>query len=153
MTQAKKTYEDLEQHVIKKVRDEAGELVCKQVIRNLRRMPTTVPEDNELGLYTLWNSVCYKMQVQQSFLFDLYLIDVDKQVEHFTRQLPEYQVIAVWLSSNDAFELLAEYDDDIENKIDAVVKRLRNDYLLETAKSWTNKNIRKAINTISSRFY
>ena len=85
------------------------------------------------------------MQVEQSFLFDMYLIDVDKQVEYFTRQLPEYQISVLWLSTNEASDLLADYDAGVDTFIDAVVLRIRNEYLLESAKSWTNKKIRKAI--------
>ena len=145
MTQPMKTYEDLEQDVLRKVRAEAGELVCKQVIRCLRRMPTTVPEDNELGLQTFWDSICYQMQVEQSYFFDMYLIDVDKQVEYFTRQLPEYQITALWLSTNDAFESFADYDAGVDGFIEAVVLMIRNEYLLEAARNWTNKRIHKAI--------
>jgi len=140
-----KTYEDLQREVLKSVRDVAGQHVCKQVIRSLIRMPTTAPDDNELGLYTFWDSVCYQMQVKQSLLFDMYLIDVDKQVEYYTRQLPDYQISALWLSSNEAFDLLADYDAGVDSFIDAVVLKIRNEYLLVSAKSWSNKKIRKAM--------
>lgn len=140
-----KTYEYLERGVLRTLRDVAGEHVCKQVIRSLIRMPTTVPEDNIRGLYTFWDSICYQMQVEQSFLFDMYLIDVDKHVEYFTRQLPDYQISALWLSSNEASDLLADYDAGVDSFIDAVVLEIRNEYLLESAKNWSNKKIRKAI--------
>ena len=138
-----KTYEDLEQDVLKKVRTEAGELVCKQVIRSLRRMPTTFPEDNELGLYTFWDSICYQMQVEQSFAFDIYMIDVDKQVEYFTRQLPEHQITALWLSTYDALDLFANYGAGVDSFIDSVVLKIRNEYLLEDALNWKNKKFCK----------
>lgn len=153
MSQAKKTYEDLVQDVLKEVRTQAGELVCKQVIRCLRRMPTTVPEDNELGLDTFWDSICYQMQVEQSFAFDIYMIDVDKQVEYFTRQLPEHQIAALWLSTDDALESFADYDAGVDRFIEAVVLVIRDEYLLETAKNSTNKKIYRAINAIDKRFY
>lgn len=140
-----KTYEDLERCVLREVRDIAGEHVCKQVIRSLIRMPTTVPEDNIRGLYTFWDSICYQMQVEQSFLFDMYLIDVDKQVEYFTRQLADYQITALWLFSNEGIDRYANYDGGVDSFIDAVVLKIRNEYLLESAKSWTNKKIRKAM--------
>lgn len=141
-----KTYEDLERGVLRTLRDVAGEHVCKQVIRSLIRMPTTAPEDNDLGLYTFWDSICYQMQVDTSPLFDIYLIDVDKQVDYFTRQLAEYQITALWLSTNDALSLYNDYDElNIYDFIDAVVLEIRNEYLLESAKSWSNKKIRKAI--------
>lgn len=141
-----KTYEDLERYVLRSVRDIAGEHVCKQVIRNLRRMPTTVPEDNMRGLYTFWDSICFQMQLEQSFFFDMYLIDVDQQVEYYTRQLAEYQITALYLSTNEALSLYNDYDElNIYDFIDAVVLLIRNEYLLESAKSWSNKKIRKAI--------
>lgn len=143
MSQTMKTYEDLEQDVLKKVRAEAGELVCKQVIRCLRRMPTTVPEDNELGLDTFWDSICYQMQVEQSFAFDIYMIDVDKQVEYFTRQLPEHQITALWLSTYDALDLFANYGAGVDSFIDSVVLKIRNAYLLEAARNWKNKKFCK----------
>jgi hypothetical protein len=85
------------------------------------------------------------MQVDTSPLFDMYLIDVDKQVEHFTRQLPEYQITALWLGSNEALESFADYDAGVDGFIDAVVLKIRNEYLLETARNWTNNKIRKAV--------
>ena len=139
-----KAYEDLVQDVLKKVSDEAAQLVCNQVIRNLRRIPTTVPEDTNLGLCTLWDSICYQMQVERSFLFDMYLIDVDKQVEYFTRQLSDAQITALWLLTNEACEVFADYDADVDRFIQAVVLKVRGDYLLVTAKNWTNKRIAKA---------
>ena len=139
-----KTYEDLEQDVLKKVRTEAGELVCKQVIHTLRRMPIS-DEYDELGLHSFWDSICYQMQVEESFLFNMYLIDVDKQVEYFTRQLPEHQITALWLSTDVALESFADYDAGVDSFIEAVVLRIRNEYLLEAARNWSNKRIRKAI--------
>ncbi|MDP1959415.1 MAG: hypothetical protein Q8K03_06695 [Methylotenera sp.] len=140
-----KTYEDLERYVLRSVRDIAGEHVCKQVIRNLMRMPAGA-DDHEVGLNTFWDSICYQMQVGQSFLFDMYLIDVDQQVEYYTRQLTEYQITALYLSTNEALSLYNDYDElNIYDFIDAVVLEIRNEYLLESAKSWSNKKIRKAI--------
>lgn len=60
-------------------------------------------------------------------------------------RLPEYQITALWLSSNEAFDFLADYDAGVDSFIDAEVLEIRNEYLLESAKSWSNKKIRKAI--------
>jgi hypothetical protein len=59
-------------------------------------------------------------------------------------QLAEHEIKALWLATDEAFDTRDNFELSVDNFIDSVVLKIRNEYLLTAAEKWTNKNIRKA---------
>jgi hypothetical protein len=136
----------LESKVLREVRSLAGHRVAKRAMRALRQTKTVEP-DHEIGLYSIWESICFQRQAEESFFYDSYLDAARAQVAYFVRQLPEHEQITLWLITNDAVNWREDFEPSMSDDYvhSAITDLVVDEYLLQEADSWSNPGLRRAI--------
>lgn len=136
----------LESKVLRELRFLAGNRVARRAMRALRQTKTVEP-DHEIGLHSVWESICFQRQAEESFFYDSYLDAARELVAYFVRQLPTHEQITLWLMTNDAFNWREDFEPSMTDDyvLSAITDLVVDEYLLPEADSWSNAKFRHAL--------
>lgn len=137
-----------ESGIVREVADIAAERITRKVIKDLQRMKDTLSGD-ESGLATTWDEICVQVQRNHSFYWDAYDQTVRNFVEKYVNDLPQLEINAIWLQTEQGIDWKYEEPEDREpypTCQDDVVDYITREHVYGEAGNWSNARIQAYLN-------
>ena len=133
-------------HIVWRLAEAASKQVCRRVIRSLQEMTDGLHSGDDSCLTNAWEELCVQIQYEQSFYWDAYEKTVRLELAQEVEKLPVYEREAIWLQTREGKDWDAE-DEESRDRYpvveDEIVEYLKDEYVYPAAGAWSNKRIRK----------
>jgi hypothetical protein len=135
-----------EWRVIRDLSDRLCRRISHRVIRSLRQITDARLSGDNSCLTNAWEEVCIQVQGEQSYFWNAYEATIDQLIQPALEKLTDYEREAIWLQTPEG----ENWDDDdplngggYPVDADGIVEYIKTEYIYHAAEDWTNRRIRK----------
>jgi hypothetical protein len=128
---------------------------CKRIANQVRIKLQGMTDVRLFGddsiVKNVWEELCVQLQGEESLMWSAYEETVEVLVKGYIAGLPRFELEAVWLQTDRAFDLVDPTENLPDGKRtpvdeDAVVKYIIQDYIYTLASDWSNARIEGYLN-------
>ena len=134
-----------ERDVVRAVAEQAGRRVARRTRVALQKLTDCTLSGDDSELKDVWDEVCVQIQGDKSIFWDLYDQTVRTYVASFVDQLKDYEMLALWLQTDQGWDWLYEEEDKREVHPpladDKITDYVLHEYVYGEAGWWTNERI------------
>ncbi|MBN1600874.1 MAG: hypothetical protein JW915_04650 [Chitinispirillaceae bacterium] len=135
--------ERCESRIVEIIAENACKRVTRQTISYCQYYKDVRPD-----LGNLWDEICVQVQFEKELLWETYEDTVREFVYGKVTELKPYEQDAVFLQTEDSYELDDNENDNLETcptNLDSVTEYILNEHVFAKAANWSNARIREYI--------
>ncbi|MGW8157392.1 MAG: hypothetical protein ACWGKN_02545 [Desulfoprunum sp.] len=133
-----------EEKVISEFAKEIAERISRKTIAALQKVKDIQLGDDS-GLKNAWDEICFQVQYEKSFIWDVYDETVRSFVFAYIEELKTYEKSALWFQTDNGWDWL--YENEEEHELppifgEDIVQYIVREYVYFKAGGWENHRLR-----------
>lgn len=129
--------------IISTIADNACEKISRKIVLRLQKMTEEMQSGEDTPLKNLWDEVCVQVQGEESWMWDLYLLMINRYIADEVNKLSDILKQAIWIQTEEGLDW--EWENKDEKTVDYfekdIIRYIFDKFIITKAADWTNKRI------------